>query len=97
MAAAVAGIGLAVWPAIRHARYRNRAPQLGELALLDLPVHEPVNGNGNGADPLISTPASSFPGEPELMSEPGSGPDPWLAASRLPFYHGQPEDRSAGV
>jgi len=97
MTAAAVGIGIAVWPAIRHARDRRRAPQLGELAPLDLSVREPVNGNGDGADPLVETPASAFPGEPELVSDPGLGPDPWLVASRLPFYHDQPEGRSDGV
>lgn len=90
MAAAVAGIGLAVWPAVRLVTHRRRAPS---LAVGDpMPVRMPVSPGG--PDPLVATPAGAFPSEPTLVGDDQSGPDPWLVASQLPFFHDRPEDHA---
>lgn len=92
MAAAVAGIGLTMWPAIKWVlpASRVRPSAFGEAA--PLPVRAPVQVEG--PDPLVATPASAFGSEPALVPDGDPGPDPWLVASGLPFFHDSPEERA---
>ena len=95
MVAAVAGIGIAIFPAFRNLRAARRPAPSESVAAADLPVRPPMAADGSIPDPLAATPDRAFPGRPELVAgdEEPAGADPWLAASQLPFYADQPGDR----
>jgi hypothetical protein len=84
MTAAVVGISVAVWPAIRHAAQRVRSPEAAAIPC-EVPIREPRAGTD--ADPLAVVPAGAFPSQPELVPDQDADPDPWLVASQLPFFH----------
>ncbi|MCB2223943.1 MAG: hypothetical protein KQH83_07180 [Actinobacteria bacterium] len=93
LAMASVGIGLAAAPAVRSLLGRSEAVPAAPAA--PLPVRE-------AADPLGAVPPSAFGAPDRLAPEEqgtvaGADPehDPWLAASRLPFYHQPTEDRSS--
>jgi hypothetical protein len=92
MATAALGIGVAVWPAVRHATGRS-----GSIEIVALPteraVREPLNGVA--PDPIGATPAAAFPSAPALAPDEERGADPWLAASQLPFFHESAEDSAS--
>ena len=88
MAAAITGIGMAVWPAVVHAtevvRF-HRAP-IRPAPAMTIDRHM-------ASDPLRDAPERAFPSAPSLADEEGSitvgdeTDDPWTAAAHLPFFH----------
>jgi len=93
MTAAAIGVGLAVWPAFRHASNLRRSRTAGALVRSDLPLCESVNRRGS--DPLVTQPAGASPSETVLVADHEPSLDPWLVASGLPFFHDRPEDPSS--
>jgi hypothetical protein len=89
MAMAGLGMGGALWPAVRHATRRSTPVQVA-VTPIERVVREPVNADG--PDPIDATPAAAFPSPPSLAPDEDRGPDPWLAASQLPFFHESDED-----
>lgn len=91
MATAGFGIGLALWPALRHAMGRSRVAPAAVVPV-ERVVREPIGGHA--PDPLRATPEAAFPSAAGLVPEEERVPDPWLMASRLPFFH-ESADQSA--
>jgi len=88
MAAAITGIGMALWPAVRHAKevvQSRGAPMLSSS--------EMGAGEVAALDPFGDTPESAFPSAPSLADDETSATvgeeadDSWAAAARLPFFH----------
>ena len=87
MVAAVGGIGMALWPAVGHLRARRRkAMPVAAAPATDLPVRDPVPYPGGAEAEQRTAVAASSP------AHESDGADPWLAASRLPFFAGNPDD-----
>ena len=95
LALALTGIGAAVSPALSHAAAvvaARRAPAPFEPA--DLPVREasdPIGPPVPFAAGSLSLPDDPSPASPPVLVDDPDG-DPWLVASRLPFFAGSPED-----
>ncbi len=88
MAAAITGIGMALWPAVRHAREVVRFRRAPILVAPVVAVDGPA-----ASDPLGGIPANVFPSAPSLVDEEDpvtagdEADDPWAAAAQLPFFY----------
>lgn len=94
MAAAAGGIGLALWPALQHVRGARRStPAVTRSAPEELPVREPLPLQGEATGPAPAH-AVIYDEDDQVIGEPAD-PDPWLAASQLPFFADSPGERSS--
>lgn len=87
MTAAITGIGMALWPAVRHATELVRFRR-GPIRITPVVVDSAAT-----PDPLGDTPAGTLPSAPSLVYEEGpvtagdEADDPWATAAQLPFFH----------